>query len=65
MHAPPWTWQLCFPAREIKEDALYWLEKAQAAHGSDLIGIGKDPHFVELRSDRRFQAMVQRVGVPQ
>jgi len=30
---------------------------------SDLIGIGRDPHFVEVRSDRRFQALVQRVGV--
>ncbi len=48
-----------------KENALYWLARAQEAHVSDLIGIGKDPHFVELRGDRRFQALVQRVGVPQ
>ena len=47
-----------------KENALYWLEKAQEMHVSDLIGIGKDSHFLELRSDRRFQALVQRVGVP-
>lgn len=47
-----------------KENALYWLEKAQEVHVSDLIGIGRDPHFVELRSDRRFQALVQRVGAP-
>ena len=43
-----------------KENALYWLGKAQQLHVSDLIGIGKDPHFVELRSDRRFQALVQQ-----
>ena len=47
-----------------KESSLYWLEKAQEIHVSDLIGIGKDPHFVELRSDRRFQALMQRVGAP-
>jgi TolB-like protein/DNA-binding winged helix-turn-helix (wHTH) protein/Flp pilus assembly protein TadD len=47
-----------------KENALYWLEKAQEMHVSDLIGIGKDPHFAEFRSDRRFQALLQRVGVP-
>ena len=47
-----------------KENALYWLEKAQEIQVSDLIGIGKDPHFVELRSDRRFQALVQRVHAP-
>jgi TolB-like protein/DNA-binding winged helix-turn-helix (wHTH) protein/Tfp pilus assembly protein PilF len=45
-----------------KENTLYWLEKAQEIHVSDLIGIGKDPHFVELRGDRRFQALVQRVN---
>jgi len=48
-----------------KESSLYWLEKAQEIHVTDLIGIGKDPHFVELRTDRRFQALVQRVGAPQ
>jgi Flp pilus assembly protein TadD len=47
-----------------KEDALDWLEKAQEMHVTDLIGIGKDSHFVELRSDRRFQALVRQVGVP-
>jgi TolB-like protein/DNA-binding winged helix-turn-helix (wHTH) protein/Tfp pilus assembly protein PilF len=47
-----------------KENAMHWLEKAQEIHVSDLIGIGKDPRFVELRSDRRFQALVQRVGAP-
>ena len=31
---------------------------------SDLIGIGQDSHFVEVQSDRRFQALVQRVGAP-
>ena len=47
-----------------KESALYWLEKAQERHVSDLIGIAQDPHFVELRSDRRFQALAQRAGPP-
>jgi TolB-like protein/DNA-binding winged helix-turn-helix (wHTH) protein/Flp pilus assembly protein TadD len=47
-----------------KENALYWLGKAEEMHVSDLIGIGQDSHFVEVRSDRRFQALVQRVGPP-
>ena len=47
-----------------KENALYWLEKAQEMHVSDLIGIRQDSHFVEVRSDPRFQALVQRVGAP-
>ncbi len=47
-----------------KENALYWLEKAQERHVSDLVGIAQDSHFVAMRSDRRFQALVQRVGAP-
>jgi len=47
-----------------KEDALYWLEKAQEKHVSDLIGIGQDSRFAELRSDQRFQALVRQIGVP-
>jgi Flp pilus assembly protein TadD len=47
-----------------KEKALYWLNKADEMHVSDLIGIGQDPHFVALRGDQRFQALVRRVGAP-
>ena len=47
-----------------KTNALYWLEQAQENHVSDLIGIGQDPHFAELRSEPRFQALVRRVGAP-
>src|SRR6266567_1469745 len=47
-----------------KENALYWLEKAQEMHVSDLIGSRQDSQFVEVRSDPRFQALVQRVGAP-
>lgn len=47
-----------------RQNALHWLEKAQEMHVSDLIGIGRDSRFAELRSDRRFQALLQRVGAP-
>jgi len=47
-----------------KSSALHWLDKALEAHVTDMIGIGRDPHFAELRSDPHFQAMVQRVGIP-
>jgi tetratricopeptide (TPR) repeat protein len=47
-----------------KENTMYWLEKAEEVHVSDLVGIGRDLHFVEMRSDRRFQGLIQRVGAP-
>lgn len=39
-------------------------ENAREMHVTDLIGIGQDSHFVEVRRDRRFQPLVQRVGAP-
>jgi hypothetical protein len=47
-----------------KESTLYWLEKAQERHVSDLIAIGQDSHFIGLRGDQGFQNLVQRVGAP-
>jgi TolB-like protein/DNA-binding winged helix-turn-helix (wHTH) protein/Flp pilus assembly protein TadD len=47
-----------------KENSLNWLAKAQEVHESDLVGIGRDSHFVEVRSDPRFQALLHRVGAP-
>ena len=53
-----------FSALGDRENALHWLEKAEEMHVSDMVGIGKSSHFDELRSDRRFQALVQRLGAP-
>lgn len=47
-----------------KENTLYGLGKADERHVGDLIGIGQDPRFVEVHSDQRFQALVQRVRGP-
>ncbi len=47
-----------------KQNTLYWLEKAQEAHVSDLIGLGRDSRFVAVRGDPRFQALVKQVGAP-
>jgi len=48
-----------------RENVLYWLEKAQELHVSDLIGIEQDPHFVQVRGDRRFQSLAKSVSLPQ
>jgi hypothetical protein len=55
---------IVFSGLADKENALYWLGKADAIHVGDLTGIGRDAHFIELRSDRRFQDLVQRVRTP-
>ena len=48
-----------------KDQAMYWLGKASEKQVGDLVEVGQDPHFVALRSDQRFQALVKQVGVPQ
>jgi TolB-like protein/DNA-binding winged helix-turn-helix (wHTH) protein len=53
-----------YSAMKDTNDMLYWLEQAQQKHVSDLIGIGQDPHFVAVRTNPRFQALLQQVGYP-
>jgi Flp pilus assembly protein TadD len=55
---------LVFSGLGDKSSALDWLEKAQEAHVPDVIGIGQDSHFAELRGDPRFQAIMLRAGSP-
>ena len=54
-----------FSALRDKESTLYWLEKAREMKVSDLIVIGQDSHFAEMRDDRRFQKLLEQVGAPQ
>lgn len=53
-----------FSVMEDTDQTFYWLEQAQDKHVSDLIGIGQDPHFVRVRRDPRFQALMQRGKTP-
>ncbi|HKW27341.1 MAG TPA: tetratricopeptide repeat protein, partial [Terriglobales bacterium] len=53
-----------FSGLRDKENALFWLERAQEAHVSDLIGISQDSHFAAVRGDPRFQTLVQRARTP-
>jgi tetratricopeptide (TPR) repeat protein len=46
-----------------KEAALGWLEKAYAQHSNGLTGLKVEPAYDPLRSDPRFQELLQRVGL--
>jgi len=48
-----------------KDQAMYWLGKANEKEVGDLAVIGQDPHFAALHSDPRFQALVKQLGTPQ
>ncbi|HET9314854.1 MAG TPA: tetratricopeptide repeat protein, partial [Vicinamibacteria bacterium] len=46
-----------------KDDALTWLDKACAERSDYMVYLGLEPMLDSLRSDPRFDALVQRVGV--
>ena len=45
------------------EKALQLLEKAYGDHSFHLVNLNVSPHFKELRTNRRFQDLVQRIGL--
>jgi tetratricopeptide (TPR) repeat protein len=45
------------------DQALAWLEKAHAQHSNGLTGLKVDPLYDPLRSDPRFQHLMQQVGL--
>ncbi len=48
-----------------KDEALAWLEQAYLQHSNLLTTLKVEPAFDPLRSDRRFQQVLQRVGLAQ
>jgi hypothetical protein len=55
---------MTYAALGDKEQAFAWLEKAYAERAPWLVSLKTDPAFNPLRSDRRFQDLVRRVGLP-
>jgi len=47
-----------------KDQAFEWLEKAAAEHSPDLVDLNLDPDYQNLRSDKRFQDLIRRIGLP-
>jgi TolB-like protein/DNA-binding winged helix-turn-helix (wHTH) protein len=46
------------------DQAFDWLEKAYREHSPDLVFLLTEPRWDPLRSDRRFSALLSRVGFP-
>jgi len=45
------------------EQAIAWLERAYADHSNDIVSLKVNPAFDPLRSDPRFQRLLNRVGL--
>jgi len=48
-----------------QNDAFKWLQKSYEAHSICVIWLNSEPRFDPLRSDPRFVALVQQVGLPE
>jgi hypothetical protein len=48
-----------------KEEAIAWLQKGYAQHSNVLTTLKVEPGFDPLRSDARFQELLQPVGLAQ
>jgi TolB-like protein/DNA-binding winged helix-turn-helix (wHTH) protein/Tfp pilus assembly protein PilF len=47
-----------------KDDAFKWLQKSYEAHSICMIWLNSEPRLDPLRSDPRFAALIQQVGLP-
>jgi TolB-like protein/DNA-binding winged helix-turn-helix (wHTH) protein/Flp pilus assembly protein TadD len=47
-----------------KENALAWLQKAHRERASEMVSLGVECAFDNLREDNRFQDLVKKVGAP-
>ena len=63
-YVSPYSIALVYVGLDQKDEAFQWLDKAYAERSVRLINIAVHPRFAGLRSDPRFKALVQRIGLP-
>jgi hypothetical protein len=65
-YADNWAYQIAetYAWRGDKDKAFEWLERAWAQHDWGLLNLKVDLFFRKLRSDPRFQAVLQRMNFP-
>ncbi len=57
-------WAGAFAAERDRENAIAWLQKAAANHGSEFPYEIRNPLFDFLRSDPRYIEMMKSAGLP-
>jgi hypothetical protein len=56
---------LVYAALNEKDQAFQWLNKAYDERSHWLVWLRSDPRWNNIRSDKRFAALVNNVGLPQ
>jgi len=61
----PYEMAATYTALGDADSAFKWLRIANQAHSICVIWLNNEPRFDSLRSDLRFHALVQEVGLPE
>jgi tetratricopeptide (TPR) repeat protein len=61
-YVPPYTIALIYAGLSEPDSAFEWLERAYAARDVHLVFLPVDPRWDGLRSDPRFQSIIERCG---
>jgi hypothetical protein len=62
-YVSPYLIALIYTALGDKNETFAWLDEADKAHDLNAVRLKVDPRFASLRSDPRFNALVQRIGL--
>jgi len=62
---PATSLALIYVGLDERDQAFAWLEKAYEQRAFQLQWIKLEPRFDRLQSDRRFQDLMRRMGIPQ
>ena len=63
-YVTPWQIATLYTRADIKDKALYWLEKAHEAHDANMPYISVDPIFDNLRDEPHFQELLHKMNLP-
>ena len=63
-YVSPASIAMVYVALDDKDQAFAWLEKANDIRDMNVVRLKVDPRYVSLRSDPRFNDLVQRMGIP-
>jgi len=62
---PSWQISTLYCRAGMKDEAIYWLEKAYEEHDNNMPYISVDPLFDFMRDDPRFQEIARKMNFPQ
>ena len=60
----PWQIATLYTRAGMKQEALYWLEKAFEYHDPNIVYIGIDPIFNYLRDEHQFKNILTQLNLP-